>query len=46
MTDNSNPKDGSTYLPVDMIVPGNSAPHNPIAMNPLRDAVSKPAPTH
>lgn len=46
MTDNSNPKDGSTYLPVDMIVPGNDAPHNNIATNPLRDPVSKPLPTN
>jgi hypothetical protein len=40
MADNSNPKDGSTYIPLDRIIPGNSTPHNPMANNPLRDPVS------
>ncbi len=41
MADNSNPKDGSVYIPVDRLIPGNSTPHNPSAENPLRDPVSK-----
>lgn len=32
-------------LPVeDVIIAGNSSPHNPAANNPLRDSVSKPIP--
>ena len=34
MADNSNPNDGSVYIPADSIIPGNSAPHNPAAQHP------------
>lgn len=33
----------SVYIPIANVIPGNSAPHNPSADNPLRDAES-PAP--
>lgn len=34
----------STYIPVSVVIPGNSAPHNPMSNNPLRDPVSPPVP--
>ena len=46
MSENLTPVSNDTtfeYIPVaEAITPGNSAPHNPSAVNPLRDPVSKP----
>jgi len=45
MADNSNPNDGSTYIPADKIIPGNCTPYSPSANNPLRDTYDNPVPT-